>query len=174
MKRRLAAAASALTPGSAFTLLDLAGKLPGICGGSVDLAWRIAENAGTEKEGGAVDGQNVGAGNGHLVGGRPPLVTVVVATDNGGGTLRSALESLRGQDLDDFEVWVVGDGGSDDSGTDPAEVERTLLGDRAVEFARERYGGDEHRLRPLNRKSIRAARGLSPADEIGRSLPTGA
>lgn len=44
-----------------------------------------------------------------------PLVTVIVATYNCSGMLRLALESVRRQELESFEAWVVGDGCSDDS-----------------------------------------------------------
>lgn len=45
----------------------------------------------------------------------PPLVSVLVATYNQAGKLRLALESVRWQTLQDFEVWVIGDGCTDDS-----------------------------------------------------------
>lgn len=47
---------------------------------------------------------------------RPPAVTVIIPTYNSSGTLRLALESVRVQTYRDFEVWVVGDGCTDDSG----------------------------------------------------------
>jgi glycosyltransferase involved in cell wall biosynthesis len=45
----------------------------------------------------------------------PPAVTVILPTYNSSGTLRLALESLRIQSFRDLEVWVVGDGCTDDS-----------------------------------------------------------
>ncbi len=44
-----------------------------------------------------------------------PLVSVLIATYNKAGTLRLALESVLWQTLQDFEVWVIGDGCTDDS-----------------------------------------------------------
>jgi glycosyltransferase involved in cell wall biosynthesis len=44
-----------------------------------------------------------------------PLVTVVVATFNSRVTLACALSSVQRQACSDFEVWVVGDGCTDDS-----------------------------------------------------------
>ena len=44
-----------------------------------------------------------------------PLVTVIIPTYNSSGTLRLSLESVLLQTLSDFEVWVIGDGCSDDS-----------------------------------------------------------
>jgi hypothetical protein len=44
-----------------------------------------------------------------------PLVTVVVPTYDSAATLGPALDSVLGQDFDDFEVYVVGDGCSDAS-----------------------------------------------------------
>jgi glycosyltransferase involved in cell wall biosynthesis len=44
-----------------------------------------------------------------------PTVTVVVPTYNSSGTLRLALATVLRQDFEDFEVWVVGDGCTDDS-----------------------------------------------------------
>jgi glycosyltransferase involved in cell wall biosynthesis len=46
-----------------------------------------------------------------------PAVTVIVPTYNSSGTLRLSLETVLRQDFSDFEVWVVGDGCSDDSET---------------------------------------------------------
>jgi glycosyltransferase involved in cell wall biosynthesis len=45
----------------------------------------------------------------------PPAVTVIIPTYNSSGTLRLALETVRRQIYKDFEVWVVGDGCTDDS-----------------------------------------------------------
>ncbi len=46
-----------------------------------------------------------------------PTVTVIVPTYNSSGTLRLSLETVLRQDFVDFEVWVVGDGCTDDSKT---------------------------------------------------------
>jgi glycosyltransferase involved in cell wall biosynthesis len=47
----------------------------------------------------------------------PPAVTVIIPTYNSSGTLRLSLETVLRQDFIDFEVWVVGDGCTDDSET---------------------------------------------------------
>jgi glycosyltransferase involved in cell wall biosynthesis len=44
-----------------------------------------------------------------------PAVTVIIPTYNSSATLSLALETVLRQDFDDFEVWVVGDGCTDDS-----------------------------------------------------------
>jgi glycosyltransferase involved in cell wall biosynthesis len=44
-----------------------------------------------------------------------PLVTVIIATYNSSAALRLALESALRQDLQELEVWVVGDACTDDS-----------------------------------------------------------
>lgn len=44
-----------------------------------------------------------------------PTVTVIIPTYNSSGTLRLSLETVLRQDFVDFEVWVVGDGCTDDS-----------------------------------------------------------
>src|SRR5687767_9571386 len=44
-----------------------------------------------------------------------PLVSVIVATYNSRATLACALDSVRQQDFQDFEVWVVGDACTDGS-----------------------------------------------------------
>ncbi len=46
-----------------------------------------------------------------------PTVTVIIPTYNSSGTLRLTLETVLRQDFADFEVWVVGDGCTDDSET---------------------------------------------------------
>ena len=46
-----------------------------------------------------------------------PTVTVVIPTYNSSGTLRLSLETVLWQDFVDFEVWVVGDGCTDESET---------------------------------------------------------
>jgi glycosyltransferase involved in cell wall biosynthesis len=45
-----------------------------------------------------------------------PLISVIVATFNSRATLACALDSVRRQDFEDFEVWVVGDACTDGSG----------------------------------------------------------
>ena len=47
--------------------------------------------------------------------GDAPLVSVIVATYNSRATLACALDSVRRQDFQDFEVWVVGDACTDGS-----------------------------------------------------------
>ena len=44
-----------------------------------------------------------------------PLISVIVATYNSRATLACALDSVRRQDFQDFEVWVVGDACTDGS-----------------------------------------------------------
>ncbi len=44
-----------------------------------------------------------------------PLVTVITATYNGQRTLPFTLRSVINQDFENFEMWVVGDGCTDDS-----------------------------------------------------------
>ena len=44
-----------------------------------------------------------------------PLVTVLIATYNKSSTLRYAIDSVLWQTLPDFELWVIGDGCTDDS-----------------------------------------------------------
>ena len=57
----------------------------------------------------------------------PPLVSVITATYNRGNVLRYAVESVRRQTLDSWELWVVGDACTDDT----AEVMRGFQGTRA-------------------------------------------
>ncbi len=45
----------------------------------------------------------------------PPTVTVIIATYNKSGTLRYSIDSVLWQTFDDFELWVIGDGCTDDS-----------------------------------------------------------
>jgi glycosyltransferase involved in cell wall biosynthesis len=45
-----------------------------------------------------------------------PTVTVIIPTYNSSRTLRLAIQSVLMQTLSDFEIWVVGDGCTDDSG----------------------------------------------------------
>jgi glycosyltransferase involved in cell wall biosynthesis len=49
--------------------------------------------------------------------GHIPAVTVIIPTYNSSGTLKLALTTVLWQDFADFEVWVVGDGCTDDSET---------------------------------------------------------
>jgi glycosyltransferase involved in cell wall biosynthesis len=44
-----------------------------------------------------------------------PQVTVIIPTYNRSQTLACALRSLRLQTFEDFEVWAVGDGCTDES-----------------------------------------------------------
>ena len=44
-----------------------------------------------------------------------PLISVIIPTYNRSGILRLTLETVRRQTFKDFEVWIVGDGCSDDS-----------------------------------------------------------
>jgi len=53
---------------------------------------------------------------------RPPSVTVIIPTYNSSGTLKLALESVRLQNYHDYEVWVVGDGCTDDSESAVASI----------------------------------------------------
>jgi len=46
---------------------------------------------------------------------KEPLVSVIIPTYNSSGTLRLTLETVLWQDFADFEVWIVGDGCTDDS-----------------------------------------------------------
>ena len=48
---------------------------------------------------------------------RSPAVTVIMPTYNSSATLKLALETALRQDFRDIEVWVVGDGCTDDSET---------------------------------------------------------
>jgi hypothetical protein len=51
-----------------------------------------------------------------------PLVTVVVATFNSRATLACALDSIRRQTFEDYEVWVVGDACTDGSEATVASI----------------------------------------------------
>lgn len=44
-----------------------------------------------------------------------PLVSVITATYNSSATLNLTLQSVLLQDLDDFELWIIGDACTDDS-----------------------------------------------------------
>src|SRR5207342_3209663 len=48
--------------------------------------------------------------------GAAPAVSIIVPTYNRGELLALALQTILLQDVSDYEVWVVGDGCSDDSG----------------------------------------------------------
>ena len=45
-----------------------------------------------------------------------PSVTVIIPTYNRSGALKLTLETVLYQTFKDYEVWIVGDGCSDDSG----------------------------------------------------------
>lgn len=45
-----------------------------------------------------------------------PVVSVLIATYNKAGTLRCAIESVLWQTFEDLELWVIGDGCTDNSG----------------------------------------------------------
>lgn len=64
---------------------------------------------------------------------RAPLVSVLLPVRDGAGTLADALESLRAQTLEDFEVVVVDDGSSDGS----AEIADALRGDPRFRLVRQ-------------------------------------
>ena len=44
-----------------------------------------------------------------------PIVSVIIPTYNCSGLLRQSVESVLLQEMDDFELWVIGDGCTDDS-----------------------------------------------------------
>ena len=46
---------------------------------------------------------------------REPIVSVIIPTYNSSGTLRLALQTVLLQDFKDFEVWIIGDGCTDNS-----------------------------------------------------------
>lgn len=58
-----------------------------------------------------------------------PAVTVIIPTYNSSATLKLALETVLWQDFADYEVWVVGDGCSDDS-----EAVVASFGDERVQW----------------------------------------
>jgi len=68
-----------------------------------------------------------------------PRVTVIVATYDSSATLRCALDSVRRQELTDFEVWVIGDACTDDS----PDVVAGLGDDRFHWFNRGRNSGSQ-------------------------------
>ncbi len=84
--------------------------------------------------------------------GPAPLVTVIIATYNCSGMLRWALRSVRGQDLQSFEAWVVGDACSDDS-----EAVVSALGDSRFRWRNlDRNSGSQA---APNNEGLRLARG---------------
>jgi glycosyltransferase involved in cell wall biosynthesis len=84
--------------------------------------------------------------------GSGPLVTVIVATYNCRQTLRWTLESIRRQDMADFEVRVVGDGCTDGS----EEVVRELGDGRFLWSNLDRNTGSQA---GPNNEGLRHARG---------------
>jgi glycosyltransferase involved in cell wall biosynthesis len=46
---------------------------------------------------------------------REPIVSIIIPTYNSSGTLRLALQTVLLQDFKDFEVWIIGDGCTDNS-----------------------------------------------------------
>ena len=47
--------------------------------------------------------------------GKGTTVSVVIPTYNSSGTLSLALQTVVWQDFADFEVWIIGDGCTDDT-----------------------------------------------------------
>jgi glycosyltransferase involved in cell wall biosynthesis len=94
---------------------------------------------------------------------RVPRISVVVATYNGGPTLRETLESLGKQRYPDYEVIVVDDGSTDDS----AAIARTFLSD----------SGDTATPQTASNGAVRLVqqpnRGLSDARNRGIEASTG-
>src|SRR3954464_8543569 len=84
--------------------------------------------------------------------GASPRVSVIMATWNWSSVLPFSIGSVLGQDLDDFELLVVGDGCTDDS-----EAVVKGIGDPRVEWVNlpERSG---HQSAP-NNEGLRRARG---------------
>jgi glycosyltransferase involved in cell wall biosynthesis len=58
-----------------------------------------------------------------------PMVSVIIATYNSAATLHNALRSALAQDFQDFDVWIVGDGCTDDS-----EAVVNALGDSRLQW----------------------------------------
>jgi glycosyltransferase involved in cell wall biosynthesis len=81
-----------------------------------------------------------------------PLVSVIVATFNSRATLACALDTVRRQDFQDFEVWVVGDACTDGSG----EVVEALGDPRFHWINRETNSGSQA---APNADGLRHARG---------------
>ena len=86
------------------------------------------------------------------MGGDAPTLSVIVATFNRSNVLRLALESVLAQEHSDFEVWVVGDGCSDDS----ARVVQSIDDPRVRWVNLERNSGSQ--AFP-NNEGLRRARG---------------
>jgi len=81
-----------------------------------------------------------------------PLVTVLIATYNRGEAIRYTLESLIGQDFDDFEAWIIGDACSDNTGAVVSSFDDTRLNWHNMEFNSGSQGSP-------NNEGIRRARG---------------
>jgi len=56
-----------------------------------------------------------------------PLITVIIPTYDSSGTLRLTLGTVLRQAFKDYEVWIVGDGCSDDS-----EQAMTIFGSHGI------------------------------------------
>jgi glycosyltransferase involved in cell wall biosynthesis len=80
------------------------------------------------------------------------MISVIVATYNSRATLACALDSIRLQDYQDFEVWVVGDACTDDS----HEVVESLRDQRFHWINRETNSGSQS---APNSDGLRHARG---------------
>src|ERR1700716_140517 len=81
-----------------------------------------------------------------------PTVSVITATYNRRATLRYALQSLLAQDFSDFEAWIVGDGC-----TDGSEEEVANLGDARLHWLNLPVNGG-NQWRP-NNEGLQHARG---------------
>jgi glycosyltransferase involved in cell wall biosynthesis len=81
-----------------------------------------------------------------------PLVTVLIATYNRSSVLRCAIESVLWQTLNDFELWVIGDGCTDDS----ADVVATFEDPRVHWYNLPRNSG--YQSEP-NNEGLRRAKG---------------
>ncbi|MGO1460193.1 MAG: glycosyltransferase family 2 protein [Flaviflexus sp.] len=68
--------------------------------------------------------------------GAPPLVSVVIATRNRSAYLKEAINSVRLQTFQDFEILIVADGGSDDS----QQIVESI-GDPRVRYFWREHGG---------------------------------
>lgn len=81
-----------------------------------------------------------------------PSVTVIIATFNSRRSLNLALESVLAQDFTDYEVWVVGDGCTDNS----QEVVHSF-GDKRLQWTNLAYNSGGQGA--PNNEGIRRARG---------------
>lgn len=81
-----------------------------------------------------------------------PTVTVIIATYNKSNTLRYAIDSILWQTFDDFELWVIGDGCTDDS----AEVVRTYNDSRVHWYNLPENTGDQSEP---NNEGLRRSKG---------------